>query len=62
MKMVECMEDEAPTSPKGEIEKESPRIIKSAQAMGATVTTNKSGAKVNWGFKTIKRSRQAKSH
>jgi hypothetical protein len=62
MKMVECMEDEAPISPKGEIEKESPRRIKSAQVMGAMVTTNESGAKVSWGFKTIRRSWQTRSH
>jgi hypothetical protein len=47
MKMVECMEDQAPISPKGKIENESPRRIKSAQAMGTTVTTNESGAKVS---------------
>ncbi len=50
MKMVECMEDEALTHPKGETRSGV------TQAVAARVVRNKSGVKVSRGLKIIKRS------
>jgi hypothetical protein len=47
---------------RGKLKAESPRKIKLAQAMGARVAKNESGAKVSQGFKMIRRSWQARSH
>jgi hypothetical protein len=40
----------------------SPKRIKLAQAMGIKVVTNESGAKINQGFNTTRRSQRARSH
>jgi hypothetical protein len=57
MKMVECMEDETPTHPKGEIGSKVTQKMKLAQVMEARVTINVSGAKESSSLQMTRKNR-----